>query len=132
MMIGEDSTTSRPPFAPASTGNVCRFVHSFAAASAQAGGSSNDTKTPSRRLSRQWVAIRHRRKTPARGTSVGSSVTAFSTSTRSRRRGNGAAASEIDSRRRADRGHRVRTTWPSAAGPSGSTSSPPGTVISSV
>ena len=52
------------------------------------------------------MATRHRRNTSARGASAARSVTAFSTSTRSRCSGNGAGASEIDSRRRADSGQR--------------------------
>ena len=112
MMIGDDSTTSRRPFAPASTGKVCRFAHPFAAAAAQ----------------RRRVQQRQEAPVPHVQQAVGGDQApaqhlgarrvdrlvgqAFSISTRNRRIGNGAGATAIDRRSRADSGHRVRTTRP--------------------
>ena len=86
---------------------------------------------PASQARRQWVATMERRSTSARGASAAWSVTVFSMSTRNRRSGNGAGASEIDRRSRADSGHRVRTRWAksSAASPNGSVCSSPGSGI---
>ncbi|WP_222709738.1 hypothetical protein [Microbispora sp. CSR-4] len=98
-MIGEDSTTSRRPASPTSTGQVFSLRHCRAAASAHIGGSSSETNAPPLTPISRWAATSERRRASSRGASARSQWEVFSTSTRSRTSpyGPGSRSAEIRS-----------------------------------
>ena len=117
-MIGDDSTTSRSPSSPASTGNVPMFSHPSTAAFANSGGSMLDTKAPSLTARRVWTAASERRTTSSRGASGSLHAVVFSTRTRTRTSGYGPSSHSDVTRTTPFTGSRVRTSRATGSAPS--------------
>ena len=131
-MIGEDSTTSRPPSGSASTGQPPAFWHSATAGCAQIGGSVIEMNSPPVTLMIVCAATSADGSASSRRLGTGPTAVRFSTRTWSRTARHGPGTGIVRTDTAPASGSRRRTVYrgpvPSfgpPASPSGSRSSPP-------
>ena len=136
-MIGEDSTTWRPPPGSASTGQPPSFWHSATAGCAQIGGSVIEMNSPPETLMIVCAAISADGSASSRRCGTGLTAVRFSTRTWSRtaRHGPGTSIARTDTAPASGSRRRTAYRGPVPSGPpgssSGSRSSPPAMANSS-